>query len=186
MSVISGRETVSARPRAAAPRCPWCKDALQREGGDATRTCLSCGTETHEECLRLHGRCPVHGCGAGLSEASGADEPVGTCRRCHESLEHARSDVICASCLGELWERSHNTRGLGVSTASRRWSGEADDALPLRTVIRVFGLFVVAAAILAGAATSDALAGALALAFQALVVVAVIGLVWQGRRGRRP
>ena len=42
------------------------------------------------------------------------------------------------------------------------------------------------AAILAGAATSDALAGALALAFQALVVVAVIGLVWQGRRGRRP
>jgi len=60
---VAARVRVTAA-RAAAPasavRCPYCHGDLDPAEG---RPCPSCATPHHEDCLAVHGRCAVFGCG---------------------------------------------------------------------------------------------------------------------------
>ena len=53
-----------------APRCPYCKDALDAAAPDAA-ACERCGTVHHRECLHEAGGCTVFGGGARTAASTG-------------------------------------------------------------------------------------------------------------------
>lgn len=57
-------------------QCPYCHGAL---GGDAERSCASCGTTYHAECAVEAGKCAVLGCG-GVLAATPERQACGKCR----------------------------------------------------------------------------------------------------------